>query len=254
MQSELEGVGKEIEDDFLPHIAIDEHGFRERVAGDGETHAGTFNGRAKDSGDFGGEGSQVGWLVGGFHAAGFDAREIEEGVDQFEETKAVAMDELQLLLIRRRWQAGVAGEHVRHRTKHESQRSAKFMTDVTEECGLGAIKFSESFGALTFGLVAAGIGERIGDLANEKVVEGAVVGVETLARADGSQENSGGKILAGKLDGKGQGRLRACAPRSQGQIRTETLQVRDLGGEARFERRGDDVEENRVRTIGIEGQ
>ena len=56
----FEGVGEEVENDLLPHVAVYVDGFGERRAIDDELEPGTFNGGAEDAGELGGKDGEVG--------------------------------------------------------------------------------------------------------------------------------------------------------------------------------------------------
>ena len=62
-EGELEGVREQVEDDLLPHLAVDVDGLGERRAVDHEAQAGTLDGGAKDAGEFGGERGQIGGFI-----------------------------------------------------------------------------------------------------------------------------------------------------------------------------------------------
>ena len=76
-------------------------------------------------------------LERGFDAAGLDAREIEQRVDEPEQPEAVPMRDRQRLALRGRHQRRL--ERVFERPQHERQRRAEFVADVAEEGGLGAV-------------------------------------------------------------------------------------------------------------------
>ena len=90
-ERELEGVRDEIHHDLLPHLAIDVDGLRERRAIDDEAQPGPLDRRAEHAGKIGGERGEVGRLVVGLHAAGLDAREVEQSVHQLQQPQPVAM-------------------------------------------------------------------------------------------------------------------------------------------------------------------
>ena len=50
LERELEGIGDQIEDDLLPHLAVDVDGLRKRRAVDDEPHPGAFDRGAEDAG------------------------------------------------------------------------------------------------------------------------------------------------------------------------------------------------------------
>ena len=67
----------------------------ERGTVDHETQSGTLDRRAKDAGQFGRQRRQVWGLEDGLHSPGFDARDIEQCIDQLEEPQSVAVRHLE---------------------------------------------------------------------------------------------------------------------------------------------------------------
>jgi hypothetical protein len=193
----LEGVGEEIEDDFLPHVAVDVNHFGKRRAVDGEREAGLFYCGTKNAGEFRGVDGEVSWLIGGLDAASFDAREVEERVDEFEETETVAVRGPEALSAGGWETVGVLGEFVFERAEHEGEGRAKFVADVGEEGGLGAVDFGEGLGALTLFLIRASVGDGGGDAGDDQIEEGAVGVVEGEARADAGDESTDGVSATG---------------------------------------------------------
>ena len=102
LEGELEGVGEQVEDDLLPHVAVDIDRLGQRRAVDDEPQPGPLDGRAEDARQFGGQGRQIGRLVSRLDAAGLDAREIQQRVDQLQQAQPVAVGDLQPLALRRR--------------------------------------------------------------------------------------------------------------------------------------------------------
>ena len=73
---------QQVEDHLLPHVAIDVDGFVQRGAVDGEFQSGAVDGRPEDAGQLGGDRREVHRLVAGLRAAGLDAGEVQQRVDQ----------------------------------------------------------------------------------------------------------------------------------------------------------------------------
>jgi hypothetical protein len=86
-ERELERVRDEIEDDLLPHPAVDIGRLRERGTIDHEPHARTLDRRAEHAGELGRERRKVDTLIRRFDAARLDAREIEQRVDELEQAQ-----------------------------------------------------------------------------------------------------------------------------------------------------------------------
>ncbi len=91
LEGELEGVREQVEDDLLPHVAVDKDRFVERRAIDDQLQPGGLDRRAEVARQFGREGRKVGRLIARRHAPGLDAGEIQERVDQFQQPQGVAI-------------------------------------------------------------------------------------------------------------------------------------------------------------------
>src|ERR1700742_868666 len=84
-QCELERVREQIEDDFLPHFAIDVDGLAKRVALHVVDQVGSLHGRAKGACKIASQNIEVGCFVGDFDSTCLDAREVEQCVDEFQQ-------------------------------------------------------------------------------------------------------------------------------------------------------------------------
>src|SRR5262245_17491650 len=137
LESELEGIGDEIENDLLPHLAVDKGRLRQRRTVDREVEPGLLDRRAKHARKLGRVFRKVGGLVARLNAARLDAGEIEQRVDELEQPQAVAVDELDLPVMGRtpRGPRPELTFEVVERPQHQRQRRAKFVTDVGEEGG-----------------------------------------------------------------------------------------------------------------------
>src|ERR1019366_1853017 len=124
------------------------------------------------------------------HAAGFDAREIEQAVDQLLQPEAVSVNQLEQLFVLAGAFPGV-GEKLLYRAEHQSQRGAELVADVGEESGFGAVNFSESFSTAAFRLPGPGVAERGSDLSRKKADEAAVANIEAAVRVDSCHEEAG---------------------------------------------------------------
>ncbi len=89
LEGVLERVGDQVQHDSLRHLSIDVEGLGQGRAADDEREAGLLGGRAKDAGQLGGLGGQVDRLVGRLHAAGLDARELEEAIHELQQAEGV---------------------------------------------------------------------------------------------------------------------------------------------------------------------
>ncbi len=77
LERELERVREQIQDDLLPHVAIDVDGFAQRIAGDDQGETGLLDGRPEDASELGGELREVGRFIVRVDATSLDAREIQ---------------------------------------------------------------------------------------------------------------------------------------------------------------------------------
>jgi hypothetical protein len=136
-----------------------------------------------------------------------DAREVEEGVDELEEAEAVAVRGAEALAAIGGERVGALCEFVFEWAEHEGEWGAKFVADVGEKGGLGAVDFREGFGAFAFLLIRAGVGDGGGDVSDEQIVKGAIGVVKGEARADAGDERTYGLRAAGGQDWKRQGLL-----------------------------------------------
>ncbi len=93
---------QQVEDHLLPHVAVDVDRFVQRGAVDVELQPGPVDGRPEDAGQLGGDGREVDRLVAGLRAAGLDAGEVQQRVDQLGEPQSVAPDDVQLSRASRR--------------------------------------------------------------------------------------------------------------------------------------------------------
>ena len=98
LEGELEGVGEQVEDDLLPHLAVHDRPARP-VAGSRRLSRSPARSQAerKMLARSAVKRGQVGRLVDGLDPARLDAGEVEQRVDQLAEPQAVAVDDLQPL-------------------------------------------------------------------------------------------------------------------------------------------------------------
>ncbi len=159
-----------------------------------------------------GERREIHRFEGGRDAAGFDACEVEQRIDQLEQAQRIAMRDVELRADRRGQLAG--GERVFQRSQHQRQRRAELVADVREEGGLGAIDFRQRRGAPAFFFVGARIGDGGGDLRADQLEETGVQLVEPHARADADHQRAGGLVREVGPDrhhGHGPGSMRRSA-------------------------------------------
>ncbi len=139
-ERELERVGEEIENDLLPVRAIDVDGRAERRAVDHERETGGLDERPEGGSDACRERGQIRRLERHAKAPGFEAREVEQAIDQAKQAYGVPVHGPQTLVS----EDGVgAGEGVFDRSEHQRERRAKFVAHVAEEGRLRGVELAE---------------------------------------------------------------------------------------------------------------
>ena len=233
VESELEGVGKEVEDDLFPHVAVHVNRLGQRGAVHDQAQARPLHGGAEKGGQLGREGGQVGRLVGRLDAAGLDAREVEQRVDQLEQAEAVAVNGGQRLAV-----VGPGAvrppKHFFQRPQQQGQRRAELVADVAEKGRLGPVQLGQRLRAAPRLFVGLGVGQGRGDLPGDEVVEGAVLGVEGPARTDGGDQKRRRPGAARRRDRQDQGGPRRDGPGAAGQGAESIGQALHQDGPAGF--------------------
>src|SRR5580704_14410908 len=178
-ESIFERIGEQIEDDLLPHITIDVSRFRQGPAINHEAKPGLVHRRTKGAGEFRTVTGEVGWLVHSIEATRFNSREVEQRVDESQQAKSVAMDQLDFVA-RGGDLAGAAvtPEQIFQWAQHQGERRTKLVAGVGKERGLGPVDLSERLGALLFFFVSANVGQAGGNLPSQQIDESAIVVVD----------------------------------------------------------------------------
>ena len=140
LEGELDRVRDQVEDDLLPHAAIDEDRLAERRTVDQEGEPGALDRREERRGEVVRQGGEIHRFEVGLRAARFEARDVEQGVDQLVQAVGVALHQLELRALRGRQGAVDAVEQIGGRREHQHQRRAEFVAHVAEEAGLGAVQ------------------------------------------------------------------------------------------------------------------
>ena len=191
VESELEGVRQQIEEDLLPHLPIDVDGLGEGLAIDDELKPGFFNGRSEHAREFRGEAGEVGGLVVSIDAPGLDAREIQQRIHEPQQAQGIAMRHLLSFPMHGRQRRGRIGQAVFKRSDQQGERCSKFVTDVAEERRFCPIELRKGFGALSLLLVRARVGERRAKLVGDEIDKRAVRFVERAARIEADDQSAG---------------------------------------------------------------
>src|SRR5581483_550389 len=129
-----------------------------------------------------GQTGELSGAVAGLGASGFEAREVEQGVDQFQQAQCAALNHGKLLGFVAREITGRLTQKLLERAEHQGERGAKFMADIAEEKSLGAVDRSQRIIALPLQLKGSRFGQACAELTGHHGVEGAIVLVQVLAR------------------------------------------------------------------------
>ncbi len=108
LEGELEGIGKKIQDDLLPHIVVHADRLAQVIDLDLEAQTGLFDGGSKDARQVRRQARQIREAVGGIDPAGLDAREVEQGVHQLQKPPRISVDAFLPLSLARRQRLSVS--------------------------------------------------------------------------------------------------------------------------------------------------
>ncbi len=189
-ERELERVGNQVENDLFPHPAVHVHGLVQAGAIEFEPQPRLFGGRAKHAGQLHRERRQVGGQIDRLHAAGLDAREIQQRVDQPQQPRAVAAYQLQLILGGRRKPCVALRQQVLDGAQHQRQRRAKFMAHVAEERRLGAVDLRQRLEPFPLFFRRARVLDGRRDLPGHQFIECAIFSVQLARRAYSRHQDS----------------------------------------------------------------
>ena len=195
VERELERVREQVEDDLLPHLAVDIDRLAEAVAVDDVAQAGLVDGGAKHARELHRVLGEIDRLVHGLAAAGLDPREIEERVHELAQAQRVPVRQLQRVAVRLREIA--VGEQLFDRADHQRERRAKFVADVGKEGGLRPVQFGERLRAAAFLFERAGIRDRGRNVLCGQRQERPVRIVEHSTRADAGDDDAVRTVGAG---------------------------------------------------------
>jgi|tagenome__1003787_1003787.scaffolds.fasta_scaffold20795097_2 hypothetical protein len=162
-------------------------------------------------------------------AAGLDAGEVQQCVDQFQEAKRVAKRDLKAFALNSGQACRSVGQGILDRAEHQGQGRAELVADIAEECGLRLIEFGQHLGAPTLRLIRHGFGKRGGHRGREQVEKAAICFVQRQARTDAGHEESGREFRSGQDDRQDQRRLRRIWIGGAGQRAEPGRQVIHLG-------------------------
>ena len=132
-----------------------------------------------------------------------------------------------------------SSRRVLDRTEHQGERGTKFVADIGEEGGLGAIDLRERIGATALGVGSLGIGNGCRDLSRDQTEESPVSLIERPSRAGCDNEKSGQPLTARALERQQAGMLHQVRPGTGGNFdpafRQTRNELRCLAREKRFD-------------------
>jgi hypothetical protein len=99
LERKFEGVGKEVENNLLPHVTVDIYRIGDSGAVHNKGQSCAFNRGAEHTRKVGRQRRQVHRLIGCFDAAGLDPGEIQEAVHEFVQPLAIATGYLETFTI-----------------------------------------------------------------------------------------------------------------------------------------------------------
>ena len=120
------------------------------------------------------------------HSSGFDSREIQQRIDEFQQTHAIPVSDINQAALLPRKIRPLA--HFLQRAEHQRKRRPKFMAHIGKKERLCPIEFGKRFGAPAFLLVRLSIHDCRPDLVSGKLQKIPVLVIETQARADSHDE------------------------------------------------------------------
>ena len=200
LERELEGIGDKAEHDVFPHAAIHVHRLRERRAVDDEPQADVFNNRAEDARDLRRQRRQIRRFVASVDAAGFETGEIEQGVDELEQSLRATMQDLDAFPLQRRERVPGVGQRILRGSEHEGERRPKLLADIPEEDRLGAVELRQRLCTPVLILMNARVGNRGGDMCSDRLEERPAAGVNDVARCHACDQDACNVTLAGNVE------------------------------------------------------
>ena len=189
----LESIGEEIEYDLFPHFAINVDRLGNGRAFDDQLQPGAFNRGTEYAGELRGEEGKIRWLVGGLHAAHFDANEIEQAVYQLEQAQGIPVQHLQ-----RVWRGRDSGSAVHLQPGPSISVSGVRSSWLTllKNAVFARSRSVKLFGAALLRFIGFCVGDAGGNLSGSQVKEAGIACVELTIGVEGRDENAGRLLLA----------------------------------------------------------
>ncbi len=179
---------------------------------DREGEASALDRRAEAAGDILCQRGEVDGREGRLDAPRLDAREIEQRVDQPQESQRIAMGDFELAP--RRPIDAVPRERILQRPEHQREGCAELVADIREEACLGPVELGQCLGPAALLLVGAGIPDRGRNLSGDEVQEARIAVVEGAARGDAEDQHAEGRRTGLAHDRHRDGGLNGIVPES----------------------------------------
>ena len=231
-EGELQRVRQQVQHDLGPEVTVDVHLLGERRAVDGQGQSEPLGRGVEHRHQLPRVGGQVEWLEVGLEASGLQPREVQQGVDELQQTLAVAQDHVHPAALTVRQRLVGVGERVLGRPQQERERGPELVADVGEEVGLGPVELGERLGALPLEVEGAGVVDGAGELAGQQLEEVAVAVVERPVPVDAGDQEAVRRRLAALRQGQEDGAQRRLRPAAGGQVGEPALEVVDHDGPA----------------------
>jgi hypothetical protein len=148
---------------------------------DVEPQSGLLDSRAKNTRKLRRESRKVYRFVCRPDAPGFDARKVEQRIDELQQPQTVTLDEIDLLIRRAGLRVGRTAQlafQFLQRPQHQRERRAKLMADIREERSLDTVDFRQSLGPLALFFIGARFGDGRRDLVCRKLIKAFVLFIQ----------------------------------------------------------------------------
>src|SRR5262249_52004432 len=152
-------IGKKVQDDLFPHIPIDVYWSGKHWTIHNELETRSLDRRSEDAGKIGGCCSEIRRLIDSIRPPGFDARKIEQRIDESQKPETIPLrDSKKLPGIRKNLIVGF-GKNVFDGPEHQRERSSEFVAHIAEERCFRPVQLRQRFGPLPFFLVCSRVGK-----------------------------------------------------------------------------------------------
>lgn len=210
----FEGIGDEVEDDLFPHAVIHTNRMGQACEMQFEGKSGTVYRGAEATDDFCGDERKIRRLEDRIGATGLDTAEFEQGVDETQQPQGIAIDHIEIVP-RAGKAAGIGGQSLLQRAKHQGQRRSELMADIGKEVGFGLVQRRQFLRTAPFFLDGARIAQSDCRLLGEEGEKAPVADIELARRAD-SDNQQACKHISATFEGEDQNLPHGVRPKPSG--------------------------------------